>query len=204
MFGTAKKVHPYPPSEVVELLRSADANPGNPRLARVLECFRRRWVAWAQLRYPNCEAWHEDAVRKAQVDVLKGIVRLRDPVHVDRWADNVFAIVLREIEKEHGPRARRVSGAHRIPEVISTPPRHIPRPTGPLIGEDRAMVRGLLETVRSVVSVCEKAWPEFERLLTKEIKGRNDLSQSALVSVVELLLRVCRVLQRMLDETDEE
>ena len=197
--ATAKAVHPYPPHKVVELLRSAGDDPGTPRLAQVLECFRRRWLAWARRRYPALEAQHEDAVRQAQILVLRRIDQLRDPVHVERWADSVFAIVLREIVRKHGRAAPPVR-----PGDDPDAPRHHPLPGVPPTREQRTVLRELLEIVCSVVRICEKAWLRFERLSEEEIRERTGLSPGAISSVVQILLRISRLLRRILDETDEE
>src|SRR5207253_7770652 len=132
---------------------SSGGNPGNPRLAQVVECFRTRWLAWARRRYPAVEAQHEDAVRQAQLLVLRRIDQLRDPVHVERWADSIFAIVLREIVKRHRP-----ATAWKAPPVL--PPDCLPHlaPTP----RDEAAFRELLEIVCSAVRICEELWRKFE------------------------------------------
>src|SRR5262245_13840464 len=103
---TAGRMHRLPPHEVADILRSATPGGSDAKLTTILVCFRHRWLAWAQRRYPRHASIHEDAVQDARMLVLERIEQLRDSALVERWANSVFAHVLYDLLGKERRRAR--------------------------------------------------------------------------------------------------
>src|SRR6266852_74778 len=81
------------PTEVAAILISANSSCPDPRLAEVLEAFRKQWEQIARWRYRQLGDTLEDALQVALTKIVsQGTLRwLVDPTGVERWGWTVFA-----------------------------------------------------------------------------------------------------------------
>ena len=197
--SNGRRVHDYPPQQVVELLRRADTETDSPPLARVLECFRHRWLRWVRSRHPRLQAQHEDLVQEAQILVLRCVDQVRDPARIEAWANQVFRSVVREALTKTGRRRR---WEHEVPpsgdpdERLGEQPDPGPGPEGNVAHAEGRHI------VREIVRLDAVAWRKFQEEQTdQEIKEATGLSRDAIATRCK---RIRTVLRRLLDDTDEQ
>jgi RNA polymerase sigma factor (sigma-70 family) len=184
-----------PPEAILAVLRSAQSAVPDPRLAEVLEAFRRHWITIARKRYPGLRDDVDDAVQTALMKVVSGerLARLKDPGRLEAWARSIFVNSVMDVAREGG---RHRNGRSYLGQADEDPeevlrerlPADRPNP------EDVTAFRERLEIVRRCIQHLDVARLRFlEDLPEKEIAARQNLTRDAVAGQLKRIRRGLRI-----------
>lgn len=190
-----------PPEAILAILRSAQSDAPDARLADVLDTFRRQWMALGQRRYPSLGDDVEDAVQDALLKLVSSekLARLNDATRLEAWARSIFVHTVIDLARDrqrHQKRRVWVGGPEddaeeALRERLSS---HQPTP------EEMRRLKERLEIVADTCQRLEVARLRFvEDLPEKEIAARQSLSRDG---VAGQLKRIRKGLRTAFDDTD--
>lgn len=190
---------PGSPEAIFAILRTACAPAPDPRLAEVLEAFRRHWLAVARKRYPGLRDDVEDAVQSGLLKLVspEKLDRLQDVTRLEAWARSIFVNTVLDLVRDERRRRRRrlyLGLPEEDPEdaLREQLPAEAPTP------EEMAAFGERLRIVSRCVERFEVARLKFvDDLADKEIAARQRLTRDG---VAGQLKRIRSSLRRALGE----
>jgi RNA polymerase sigma factor (sigma-70 family) len=182
------------PEAVLGILRSAHSGTPDPRLASVLESFRRYWLALGRRRYPQLQDELEDAVQTALMKLVSNekLDTLRNADRLEAWARSLFVHTVLDLARDarrHSKRRSYVGSPEDEPEhaLRDSLPDDAPSP------EDLAGYRERLDIVARAASRLEVARLKFvEDLPEKEIAARQGLTRDSVAGQLKRIRKALR------------
>lgn len=192
---------PGSPEAIFAILRTACAPAPDPRLADVLEAFRRHWLAVARKRYPGLRDDVEDAVQNGLLKLVspEKLDRLQDVTRLEAWARSIFVNTVLDLVRDERRRHRRrlyIGLPDEDPEdaLREQLPAEAPTP------EEMAAFGERLRIVSRCVESFEVARLKFvDDLPDREIAARQNLTRDG---VAGQLKRIRRGLRRVLGDSE--
>ncbi len=184
-----------PPEAILAILRSANSAAPDPRLADVLEAFRRQWLAIARRRWPSLRDDVEDAVQIALLKIVTAdnLDRLQDPGRLEAWARSVFVNCALDVAREDVRQRQRRTYVGQPDEDTEEALRDgLPseRPTP----EEMTAYRERLDIVARCVAKLDVARLKFiEDLPDKEIAERQNLTRDGVAGQLKRIRKTLRI-----------
>jgi RNA polymerase sigma factor (sigma-70 family) len=196
---------PVAPGEVVAILRTAYGDAPDPRLADVLEDFRRQWLSIARRKYPSLAERIEDAVQNALLKLLSParLDALKDVERLEAWARTLFVnTVLDEVRDAFRERSRRVYLGRDDDD-----PEEVLRdrvPSGEASLEEAAAQRERLAVIVGCIERVEVARLKFlDGYADKEIAARKRLTRDAVAGQLKRFRKSARAVLADADRSED-